>query len=421
MNTKSNGDAELLDAGEEPCLENPVLERARKLFARLTELHDERDVAGNRRLRFAHFASLVLLSFFNPTMQSLRGLQRASESERVQKLIGGGRTSLGSLSESVRVFDPAQLEPIVQELIAALPAAHPGPGPGRTIAENIPLELARKLIAVDGSSLRALSQIVSMAAKVKGDGQWKVHLHFRVLAGTPHRATFTRDQVAGEGDERVELAKTLEPGNVYIQDRGYEKYSLFNAIVEAKSDYVTRVQKRPFEVTESRELTPAAVAARVVSDDIGKIEPSKAREGVNHPVRRIVINKREQGRVRSDRPASPQIILLTNLLDVPAEVIAAIYELRWSIELFFRFLKHVLGCERLLNNKSHGIAIQIYVALIACLLMAQVTGGNVGKVVLDLFCMYLQGWFTDEELLAALTRHRHSEQLRKAREARNRL
>ena len=77
MNTKSNGDTDSLDAGEEPCLENPVLERASKLFARLTELHDEHDVAGNRRLRFAYFASLVLLSFFNPTMQSLRGLQRA--------------------------------------------------------------------------------------------------------------------------------------------------------------------------------------------------------------------------------------------------------------------------------------------------------------------------------------------------------
>jgi IS4 transposase len=67
------------------------------------------------------------------------------------------------------------------------------------------------------------------------------------------------------------------------------------------------------------------------------------------------------------------VILLTNLLEVPAEVIAAINELRWSIELFFRFLKQVLGCQRLLRNRSEGIATHIYRALIACLLCTQVT------------------------------------------------
>jgi hypothetical protein len=409
-----------VESGNETLLGVAVLERGQRLFARLTELNDERDVAGNRQLRFSHFASLVLLSFFNPTMQSLRGLQRASESERVQKLIGGGRASLGSLSESVRVFDPAQLEPIVQQLIAQLPTAHPGPGPQRARVERIPLDLARRLTAVDGSSLRALPQIVSMAGKARGDGQWKLHLQFRVLSGTPQRATVTRDQVAGEGDERVELARTLEAGNLYINDRGYEKYSLLNDIVAAKSDYVTRVQERPFEVTQSRPLTAEAHEARVVSDDIGRITASKKTEGVDHPVRRIVIARRDQGRVRADRPNSHQIILLTNLLDVPAEVIAAIYELRWSIELFFRFLKHVLSCKRLFSNRANGVAIQIYVALIACLLLAQATGGNVGRVSLDLFCLYLQGWSTEAELLAGLARHRHSEELRKARVARER-
>ena len=396
------------------------LNRAQVLFERLRSVGTEKDSAGNRRLLFSHYASLVLLSFFNPAMQSLRGLQRASECERVQKLLGGGRVSLGALSESVRVFDPALLEPMVQELVAELPVAHPGPGPGRAIASSIPHELAQQLRAVDGTSLRALPQIVSMAGKARGEGKWKLHLHFRPLSGTPAKATITRDQVQGEGDERQVLAETLESGCVYINDRGYERYSLLNEIVAAQSDYVTRVQERPLEIEEARPLSAAAIEARVVSDEVGRLMPSKKTEGVNHPVRRIVLRKREQGRWRSDRTSSDQVILLTNLLDVPAEVIAAIYELRWSIELFFRFLKHVLGCRRLLSNRSEGIAIQIYCALIACLLLAQATGGSVGKVSMDLICLYLQGWATEAELITALAKHRASEELRKAREARQR-
>lgn len=409
---------EASDDWDENLMGGRVLTRAAVLFERLHNVGTERDSAGNRRLRFSHFASLVLLSFFNPAMQSLRGMQRASNFERVQKLLGGGRYSLGSLSESLRVFDPAYLEPIIEELMAGLPASHPGLGPDRTISPSISAELAQKLVAVDGSSLRALPQIVSMTGKAQGEGKWKLHLHFRPLAGTPGKATITRDQVRGEGDERQVLAQTLEAGCVYIVDRGYERYALLNEIVAAKSDYVMRVQDRPLEVLENRPISDAARQARVLSDELGRLNPSPKTDGVNHVVRRIIIQKRDQARQRSDRKSSNYVILLTNLLDIPAEVIAAIYELRWSIELFFRFLKQVLGCRRLFSDRSEGVTIQIYCALIACLLLAQASGGNVGKVYLDLFMMYLQGWATEDELAAAIARHQAAEALRKAREAR---
>jgi hypothetical protein len=405
---------------DESLMGGQVLKRAKVLFERLHDVGTERDSAGNRQLRFSHFAALMLLSFFNPAMQSLRGLQRASEFERVQKLLGGGRCSLGSLSESMRVFDPSHLELIIRELIAGFPQSHPGLGPNRTIPSSIPLELAQRLVAVDGSSLRALPQIVSIAGKAQGQGKWKLHLQFRPISGLPGKATITREQIRGEGDEREVLARNLEPGCIYLDDRGYERYSLFNAIVEAQSDYVTRVQERPLEVLEKRPLTDAARQARVLSDELGRLNPSAKTDGVNHVVRRIVIQKRDQGRLRSDRTQTDCVILLTSLLDVPAEVIAAIYELRWSIELFFRFLKQVLGCRRLFSDRSEGVAIQVYCALIACLLLAQATGGNVGKVCLELFMMHLQGWATEQELLAAIAKYQAAEKLRKAREARRR-
>ena len=89
-----------------------LIKRAHQLFAHLHDAGTERDKAGNRTLHYSHYASLVLLSMFNPAMQSLRGMQQASKLKKVQRKLGMDKTSLGSLSESCRVFDPQLLAPI---------------------------------------------------------------------------------------------------------------------------------------------------------------------------------------------------------------------------------------------------------------------------------------------------------------------
>ena len=54
--------------------------------------------------------------------------------------------------------------------------------------------------------------------------------------------------------------------------------------------------------------------------------------------------------------------IATNLMNVPAEIIALLYEYRWTIEIFFRQFKHLLGCRHLLSHNQNGIAIQTYCA-----------------------------------------------------------
>jgi hypothetical protein len=114
-----------------------------------------------------------------------------------QKLIGGGRVSIGSLSESVRVFDPQALEPIIEGLLAVLPQLHAGAGARRNIPDSIPHELAQKLIAADGCSFRALPQIVHVIG-ARDNGKWKLHLQFQVLKGIADKAIVTPDETSGE-------------------------------------------------------------------------------------------------------------------------------------------------------------------------------------------------------------------------------
>ena len=87
----------------------------------LEKLHSvgtERDRAGNRKLYFDQYGSLILLYFFNPIVSSLRGIQQASGLKKVQKALRCSRASLGSLSEATQVFDAEVLKEIIGELAA---------------------------------------------------------------------------------------------------------------------------------------------------------------------------------------------------------------------------------------------------------------------------------------------------------------
>jgi IS4 transposase len=371
------------------------------LLERLAPVGCERDRAGNRELLFSQYASLVLLGLFNPTLQSVAGLQELSALRKVQKLLGGSRVSAGSFSESVRVFDPEALRLVFEELLESLPP------PARTTSTgSIPEELLRRLTIADGTVLKVLPRLVSAAA-VSSKDHWRMHLEFQVCRGLPEQMTLTPNQAGGEADERSVLERQLRPGRTYLLDGGYERYSLLEAIVQEKSDYLCRVQKRPMQVLQERALTPEDREAGVVRDEL--VRPKQSRPGggtITHPVRRITLMASGPSRLRTDRAAPEELVLLTNLVDVPAQVLSAVYRMRWSIELFFRFLKHVLGCRHLISEKPQGIAIQMYCALIAALLLSQLLGQSVGQQGLRLVSLYLSGWAEEDELLAALARLR---------------
>ena len=89
----------------------------------LEGLHDAgnpRDTAGNRRLHMDQYMSLLLLYMFNPICTSLRAIQQASELQKVQRILGCSRASLGSLSESAIVFESELMQEVIQGLSAQL-------------------------------------------------------------------------------------------------------------------------------------------------------------------------------------------------------------------------------------------------------------------------------------------------------------
>lgn len=375
-------------------------EKLAPLLERLHAVGCERDQAGNRELHYDQLCLLLLLGLFNPVVDSLRGLQQASELETVQKRLGLGRASLGSLSEASRVFDPELLQPILEELGAQLqPLAR-----DRRLAE-IPLALT----LVDGTLLSALPLLMqAMWLKEQtGSGlvKWRLHTHFEVDRFVPTRIDVTPDG-GGEHDERAVLARTLEADHLYVMDRGYAKFALFNRIVAADSSYVCRLRDNSApQVLEVRPLTEADRAAGVLSDQLVHFANGKKEDQPDHPLRYVCVScsphtSRGKYRGGSTGPGSDGVLrIATNLLDVPAEIISLLYRYRWLIELFFRFLKQIMGCRKLYFRSQNGIELQAYCAIIACMLLCLWTGRKPTKRTYEMVCYYFLGLATEAELL----------------------
>ncbi|MBN2129915.1 MAG: transposase [Sedimentisphaerales bacterium] len=200
---------------------------------------------GNRQFFMDQYVALLLLYFFNPVLTSLRSLQQATDLENVQEALGVKRTSLGAMSESAaKVFDPERLLPILQHVIEQL-----APLPAEATWEKLP----GTLCAMDGTFLRCLPKMVWAVFRQQSDHRGvRLHLQFDILRGTPVSADITE----ALGSEKKVLQKRLRPGVIYLLDRGYIEYALYQRIHDAGSFFVGRLRDNSsFESLQSRPLT----------------------------------------------------------------------------------------------------------------------------------------------------------------------
>jgi hypothetical protein len=381
-----------------------------RVFPLLRRLHDvgcARDRAGNRDLHMDEYCALLLLYLFSPAVESLRGIQRMGELRKVQRLLGCGRASLGSLSESVRVFEPELLQAIVTELGAELSPHARDP----RLAE-----LRQAITLVDGTLLPALPRIAEAMWLTTRTGTahhaWRLHTQFSLDRHVPLRMDLTNGRNSGPANEKNVLRQQFAPDHLYVMDRGYAQFTLFDDVVAAGSSYVCRVRDNTACVLrEERQLTEAARAAQVVSDHVVDLgHPDSSHRGPQHPVRLVIVQVSPHDK-RSNRkgntgagPSDGLLRIATNLLDVPAEIIALLYQYRYTIELFFRFFKHLLGCRHQLSDKPDGIRIQVYCAIIACMLLSLWTGRKPKLATLEMFYWYFVGLAEEDELEAHLAK-----------------
>lgn len=361
----------------------------------LSSLHDagcERDRAGNRLLHMDEYVCLLLLYMFNPICTSLRSLQQASELKKVQKLLCANRASLGSLSESSGVFDSELLKKVVQELSQQLPDTSVIPGYNQ--------KLYGKLTAVDGSIVQAVADMAWASWKEDRNGI-KLHTQFEILTNVPIEI----DVTDANGNEKKAIGNRLQSERMYVFDRGYAKYELLQDIININSSFVCRIRDNAkWQELEDKPLSDKAIEDKILFDKIATLGGETVKTKLEN-VRVIAVEcTPKPRREHKGHSQSEKLLIVTDNLELDAETIAAIYKYRWTVEIFFRFYKHVLGCRHLISHNKNGIEMQCYAAIIACMLMSIWTGRKPTLRTYEMICWYFTGMADEEDLLNHIAR-----------------
>lgn len=341
-----------------------------------------------RKLDARSYLSLFLMGLLNPVVRTMRGLCAASKLERVQQEVCRRPVSLASFSEAQAVLDPKLLGEVFNQLSREV---GPAPEPGA--------KTPRRWLAQDSSLFEALPRMYWCLWRRQGQAQSQVRLHVSLdlERDAPVRAAVT----PGKGCERAAWRKQFQRGDGYIADRYYgEDYQLFGELDRAGVAFVVRLRDQAVvTVLEELPLTPADREAKVLRQAWVHLG------GKGH---------RLDLRLRVVWVQTPKevLILVTNLgpAELTAAEVALLYRQRWQIELFFRWVKCVLGCRHWLAESPQGVALQIHLALIAALLLQLYTGQAPNRRMMELIQFYLLGVATLEELWAGLERERERAQ-----------
>jgi hypothetical protein len=337
-----------------------------------------------RRLQHTDYLSLFLLGLLNPVVRTMRGLCAASGLHRVQQDICSRPVSLGSFSEAQAVLDPALLTEVFTQLGQALPAAPGPPGPA-----------GRRWLIQDSSLFEALPRMYWALWRRQGRAQSQVRLHVSLdlAQAAPVRALIT----PGKGCERAAWRTQWQRGDAYVGDRYYgEDYRLFGELDTAGVAFVVRVRDEAvINVEAELPLSAADRQAKVIRAAWATLGCQARYQSLRL---RVVW-------VQTDKEVLP---LVTNLgpAELAAGEVALLYKARWQIELFFRWVKCILGCRHWLAESPAGVAIELYLALIAALLLQLYTGQAPNRRLMELIQFYLLGVATLEELWAGVERER---------------
>jgi len=296
-------------------------------------------------------------------------------------------------SEAQHVFDPELLRQIISVLVA-----EGGAQLGASCGGGVD---ARALRIVDSTLWKVVPRMRWAEYGGGRGGQTqavRLHLKLRVSDGAPAEGLVSHGKLC----ERKALAAQLRPGEIYLGDRYYGGDYRFLAAMEKQGcGFLVRLRASAALIWESEE--PLSEAERAA----GLVRAGRARLGSDErsgPWR--VVRIEFQGK-------EPVLLVASACFaDMSPGEMAELYRKRWQVEGFFRWLKCLLPCRHFFAESERGVRFQIYLALIAALLLAAELGRRPSKRMMELLRFHQMGWAEDAEVERGLERD-----LRAARQA----
>lgn len=150
----------------------------------------------------------------------------------------------------------------------------------------------------------------------------------------------------------------FEAGSIYLFDRGYVDYKAYDAIIKAGAFFVTRLKENAvFEIVEETLNPEPSIAKEAIVKFTRKV---KGEASTEEHYRLVELTEKDKGL---------PIRLITNIRHLSTSEVGDLYRKRWQIEVLFKQLKQNFPLKYFLGDTPNAIEIQIWVALIANLLI----------------------------------------------------
>lgn len=222
-------------------------------------------------------------------------------------------------------------------------------------------EIAKRLFILDSTTISLFKAILKPAGRKRSDGKSKGGMKVNtLLQAETHMPSFINYMAAALHDQQFyNYIKELPDHSIIAFDKAYINYEQFDAFGQRDIFYVTR-QKENAVYASIEEFEMPDKEPNILKDERIEVTYKNDNEDKTLQMRRVAVFSEKY---------QTAFVFITNNFELSAIEIAAIYQNRWQIEVFFKKLKQNFPLTYFYGDNTNAIEIQIWCALIALLLL----------------------------------------------------
>ncbi len=307
---------------------------------------------GNHRVRrFTCRDQFLCMAFAQLTYrESLRDIEVClrSVSQKLYHIGIRGRVSRSTLADANESRDWRIYADLAAVLIARARQLYAG--------EDIGLDLDQTVYAFDATTIDLCLSLFPWAQFRRRKSAVKLHTLIDLRGNIPCFVHVSSGRMA---DVTSLDFLPIEPGAFYVMDRGYIDFVRLYRFTEARAFFVTRAKKNlDFDYREHR---PVDKSTGLRSDTSIRLTGPKSSQLYPDLLRRVAYRDAETGR---------RFVFLTNNFTLPALTVAELYQRRWQVELFFKWIKQNLRIKSFFGLSPNAVQTQIWIAVSVYVLVA---------------------------------------------------
>jgi len=302
---------------------------------------------GRKARNFSRWNQFVHLMFMQLTSRSsLRdGIQCLTSRANNLYHLGGRPVSRSTFADANAKRPASFYEALFQKMYCRC----------QPLAPKHKFKFKNKLYSMDASVIDLALSVFPWAAFRRTKAAVKIHT---VLDHAGYLPAFVSITDGKTHEIKVARSINLPKGSIVVEDKAYTDYKWFASLQNKGIFFVTRQKSNASYRVLQR--SPVNKKQGLTSDQTIILTGVKGKQ-CPHPLRRIGYRDPETGK---------HYVFLSNNFKLSAKTIAEIYKERWQIETFFRWIKVNLKIKVFIGNSPNAVMTQIYVAMIAYLLLS---------------------------------------------------